>query len=230
MADIVPASDRSLLVVFGNTLSPRHHSRVVALCRALEQDPLTGVTSFSPAYASLLVRYDPLRVTPQRLELRLRDMLKHNAEQASEIARHPRQVELPVCYCAEFAPDLAELAKQRGLTTEEVVEIHTSITYHAYFLGFAPGFAYLGEVDKRIATPRHAAPRPQVPAGAVGIAGKQTGIYPRSMPGGWQLIGRCPLEMVEATEDGGVQTLILPGDAVRFRAITREQFDGWGQS
>ncbi|MCW5965732.1 MAG: 5-oxoprolinase subunit PxpB [Bryobacterales bacterium] len=230
MADILSASDRSLLVVFGNTLSLNHHARVVALWRELDQNPLAGVTSVSPAYASVLVRYDPLRVSANRLEARLRELLKETAEQASAIAGEPRRVELPVCYELSLAPDLEDLAKEAGMSPEAVAGIHCSVTYHVYFLGFAPGFAYMGDVDSRIAAPRHAAPRPQVPEGAVGIAGKQTGVYPRSMPGGWRLIGRCPLRLIDVTADGGLQTVLQPGDAVTFVPISRQQFDAWGKT
>lgn len=229
MADIVPASDRSLLVVFGNTLSLKHHALVVALWRELERRPLAGVTSISPAYASVLIRYDPLRVSADRLETRLRELVMVSAEQASAIARDPRRVELPVCYHLSLAPDLEDLAKEAGMSAEAVAGIHASTTYHVYFLGFAPGFGYMGDVDERIAAPRHAASRPLVPEGAVGIAGRQTGVYPRSMPGGWRLIGRCPLRLMEATEAGGLHTVLQPGDAVTFRPISRQQFDAWGK-
>jgi len=134
-------------------------------------------------------------------------------------------MEIPVCYEEKCAPDLAEVARESGVSEVEVIRLHGEPTYRVYFLGFAPGFAYLGDVDERIAAPRRATPRATVAAGAVGIAGRQTGIYPRRMPGGWRLIGQCPLPLLETTPDGGIRTLLEPGDTVTFVPISWAQFE-----
>jgi inhibitor of KinA len=232
---ITSASDRSLLITLGDAISREVHAQVLSLWHSLQEAKLHGVTSISPAYASVLVRYDPLRVTAQRLEDRLRALANRVRDTGSQSLTQGRLVELPVCYHPEVAPDLLSLASQCGVSPEELVHIHTAQEYLVYFLGFAPGFAYMGDVDPRIARPRHATPRPQVPQGAVGIAGRQTGVYPFSLPGGWQLIGRCPVPLVSAVQSQPADqqqpppTLLQPGDTVRFRAIALEEFQRWVQ-
>jgi inhibitor of KinA len=131
-------------------------------------------------------------------------------------------VEIPVCYGGEFGPDLQDVADSHGLTAERAIELHASTTYTVYFLGFAPGFAYLGEVAEELVTPRLATPRKSVPAGSVGIAGSQTGVYPISTPGGWRLLGRTPVAMFRP--ERAEMSLLSIGDRVRFSPISREQF------
>jgi KipI family sensor histidine kinase inhibitor len=199
----VPASDRSLLVVLGDSISVETNARVHLLSRHLELVPF--VTSLSPAYASLLVRFDPLQFTHEELE----DLIR--AVQISDSdGGNPRIVEIPVHY---DGPDLVEVAERQSLSSEAVVEAHASTIYHAYFAGFIPGFVYLGEVPVSIATPRRSTPRREVPAGSVAIAGTQTGVYPRSTPGGWNLIGRTDAVMFDAAQG---RALVAPGDRVRF--------------
>jgi KipI family sensor histidine kinase inhibitor len=134
----------------------------------------------------------------------------------------PRLLEIPVCYGGEFGPDLEKVATAHGLRADRVIELHSSRTYHAYFLGFAPGFAYLGDLPDSLATPRLATPRKKVPVGSVGIAGKQTAVYPFATPGGWNLLGRTPLRMFQVGRDP--MGLLDVGDEVRFRPITRQKF------
>ena len=136
-----------------------------------------------------------------------------------------RVVEIPVCYGGQYGPDLAFVAQHNGLTEEEVIALHVSGEYYIYMLGFAPGFPYLGGLPERIAAPRHEVPRASVPAGSVGIAGNQTGIYPVSTPGGWQLIGCTPLVLFRPSENP--PSLLLPGDTVRFRAISTAEMQAW---
>lgn len=139
--------------------------------------------------------------------------------------KHADPVRIPVCYDSSLGPDLVSLANTHGLSAEEVIQIHTSRLYSVYMLGFLPGFAYMGTVDPRIQTPRRAAPRTQVPAGSVGIAGMQTGIYPLASPGGWQLIGRTPLPVFQP--DASSPSLLQPGDHVQFYPITLQAFETW---
>lgn len=199
----VPASDRSLLIVLGEGISVETNARVHLLSRALLHIP--AVTSLSPAYTSVLVRFDPLLMTHEELErtaaaVPLNDLGVTGA----------RLVEIPVRY---DGPDLEEVAERHSMTAAAVIESHASTTYHAYFAGFVPGFVYLGEVPGAIATPRRATPRKEVPAGSVAIAGTQTGVYPRSTPGGWNLIGHTDAIMFDAAEG---RALVEPGDRVRF--------------
>ena len=200
--EIVAASDRSLLVRVGD------HERVLALAQMLERSALRGVTSYSPAYDSVLVRYDPCVADGDSLGRSLADL----PADGSALALSHRELVLPVTF---DGPDLQELAESRRLRPADVVQIFCSTEYRVYFLGFVPGFAYMGDVDPRIAAPRRAAPRGSVPAGSVGIAGRQTGIYPTQTPGGWNLIGRSVIPVFEMKRHP--PCLLQPGDRVRFQ-------------
>jgi KipI family sensor histidine kinase inhibitor len=199
--EIVPASDRALLVRLSD------HQQVAAFARALDLAGMAGVTSYSPAYTSVLVRYDPVVQDADDLQRTLAEM----ATSPSASTPKPRELVLPVQFDGS---DLEELAQGRGMRTSEVVEIFCAVVYRVYFLGFIPGFAYMGDVDERIASPRRPSPRKSVPAGSVGIAGRQTGIYPVETPGGWNLIGRCPVPMF--VPERHPPCLLEIGDSVRF--------------
>jgi inhibitor of KinA len=218
-AVLLRASDQTLLVSFGDQISREANHQVHWLAAALQDDPIDGMLNLHPAYCSLLVKFDPRRTTHETLERELHQRIARSVH-----APHPtaRQVEVPVCYDGEFAPDLASLAELRRLSVEELIRTHSQTVYTVYFLGFAPGFAYLGTVPEAIAAPRLASPRRRVEAGSVGIAGRQTGIYPCSVPGGWQLIGRTPLSMFRTDRDP--MALLACGDEVRFRPISREEY------
>ena len=234
------ASDQSLLVYFDTpeTGSPapdpvgtvadrplqrqftlQANENVRKLLRLLESEPVAGVRNLHPAYCSLLIKFDALRMRHEDLEAILRKYLKRLGKVRLP---EPHRVEIPVCYGGEFGPDLAELCEMRGMTEAQAIELHASMEYLVYFLGFVPGFAYLGEVPKELVTPRLAAPRRKVPAGSVGIAGNQTGVYPFATPGGWRLLGRTPVQMFRADRDG--LSLLSIGDRVRFTPITAERF------
>jgi inhibitor of KinA len=185
----------------------------------LQREPLAWVRNLQPAYCSLLVSFDACVVDHAQVKAALRSYEKRAQKTALPA---PRLVEIPVSYGAEFGPDLEKVASLHGLKPERVIELHCSQTYHAYFLGFAPGFAYLGDLPDSLATPRLPTPRKKVPAGSVGIAGKQTAVYPFATPGGWNLLGRTPLRMFQV--ERGPMELLDVGDEVRFRPITREQF------
>jgi inhibitor of KinA len=185
----------------------------------LQREPLAWVRNLQPAYCSLLVSFDACVVDHAQVEATLRSYEKRAEEIALPV---PRLVEILVCYGGEFGPDLEKVASLHGLKPERVIELHSSQTYHAYFLGFAPGFAYLGDLPDALATPRLATPRRKVPAGSVGIAGKQTAVYPFATPGGWNLLGRTPLHMFRV--DREPMELLDVGDEVRFRPITHEEF------
>jgi len=214
------ASDQAILVYLGEEIGQAAHERVVKLLRMLQQEPPRWIRNVQPAYCSLLVNFDLSLADHAEVEETIRSY-----EQRAEKQRAPktRTIEIPVCYGGEFGTDLEEVAAAHGLKPEKVIELHSSETYRAYFLGFAPGFAYLGDVPAAIATPRLSSPRKKVPAGSIGIAGRQTAVYPMTTPGGWRVLGRTPLRVFRA--DRKPMGLITIGDRVRFRPISGEVFE-----
>jgi inhibitor of KinA len=213
------ASDQALLVYLGEEIGAATHDRVVRLLRLLQQEPIKWIRNIQPAYCSLLITFDAAAVDHAEVQAKLSE---YESRADKMPAGKARLVEIPVCYGGEFGPDLEVVAAQHGLEAEKVVELHIARTYHAYFLGFVPGFAYLGDLAEEIATPRLETPRKEVAAGSVGIARRQTAVYPFASPGGWRLIGRTPLEMFR--KDREPMGLIAIGDQVRFRPITRTEF------
>lgn len=214
-----PASDQSLLIYFGEKITIQANEQVRKLLHLLEAEPIAGVRNLHPAYCSLLVKFDPLKWRHEKLETKLRKYLTR-LEKVN--LPEPREVEIPVCYAGDFGPDLEEVARLHQTTAEQIIKLHSSATYLVYFLGFVPGFAYLGELPSELVTSRLAAPRRKVPAGSVGIAGNQTGVYPFETPGGWRLLGRTPLAMFREDREG--LSLLSIGDRVRFVPIPRERF------
>lgn len=214
-----PASDHSLLIYFDTKISLRAHQQVRKLLHILASRPIAGLRNLHPAYCSLLVDFDPLKMTHADLEVTLRRYI----EQVDELElQAPREVEIPTCYGGEFGPDLDELGQMHGLSPARVIELHSSVTYTVYFLGFVPGFAYLGELPDSLVTPRLASPRRTTTPGSVGIADKQTGVYPFATPGGWRLIGRTPLAMFQPDREN--MSFLNVGDRVRFVPISSAQF------
>ena len=213
------ASDQSLLVYVGEEIGAAAHERVVRLLHAMRRGPAAWIRNLQPAYCSLLVSFDAAVVDHAEVQARIAEYEKR-AEKLPAVKA--RLVEIPVCYGGEFGPDLEALAVKSGLSPAKVIALHCTRTYHAYFLGFAPGFAYLGDVAQEIAMPRLETPRTEVPAGSVGIAGRQTAVYPFATPGGWRLIGRTPLEIFK--KDREPMGWIAIGDRVRFRPISHEEF------
>jgi len=213
------ASDQSLLIYFGDQITREAHERVRKLLRLLEMEPIIGIRNLHPAYCSVLIKFDALRLQHEDLQ----EILQQYLTRLEGITLpEPRQVEIPVCYGGEHGPDLLEVSGLHKMTPEQVVELHSSRTYVVYFLGFVPGFAYLGELPEALVTPRLATPRRRVPAGSVGIAGNQTGVYPFATPGGWRLLGRTPVQMFRP--DRNELSLLSIGDRVRFTPISAEKF------
>jgi inhibitor of KinA len=216
--EIVPLGDSAFIVRVDDSLG-----KVLAAARKLEEAGLPGVVEVAPAFASVAVFLE----SPERLE---------DAEEASRIVLRQRRrfakaeprrrlIEVPVCYEHDFAPDLEAVAQNCGCTIDDVVRRHAGARYHVRCLGFSPGFPYLSGLPAKLATPRRPTPRTSVPAGSVGIGGAQTGIYPFRSPGGWNIIGRTPLRLFDATREPAV--LLRPGDKVRFVRIEREEFERW---
>ncbi len=213
------AGDRGLLAEYGDTISPEVNRKVRQVAAALEAQPLRGVIEVIPTYRSLFLLYDPMATSPEELQAALLEL----EERLTEVEiPPPREVEIPVCYGGEFGPDLAFVAESHGLSPEEVIRLHCQPLYQVYMVGFTPGFPFLGGLPKELHTPRRPTPRERVPAGSVGIAGEQTGIYPIESPGGWQLIGRTPLRVFDPNRPDPF--LLKAGDLVRFRPIEPEEF------
>lgn len=216
---LLPASDRALLVSFGGGVSLENHRRVRGLLRLLDSSPLPGIVDLLPAYGSILVRFDPLRLEHAQVADHVRQLLERPEEAG---AAEGRLVEIPVCYGGAFGPDLDEVARICRRAPQQVIDLHAGALYRVYCLGFVPGFAYLGDLPEAIVCPRLGSPRRSVPAGSVGIAGAQTGIYPVATPGGWRLLGRTPLRMFDPHRDP--MSLLEIGDRVRCVPIGPERF------
>jgi KipI family sensor histidine kinase inhibitor len=220
--------DRALLIILGKGIDPAVNDRVHRLAALLRDRKLPGVQDLVPAYATLAVHYDPAawsggKVPPHEALTREIIRLWKSARRAT--FPPPRQVEIPVCYGGAFGPDLAEVASLCALSEEEVIARHAAVSYRVYMIGFSPGFAYLGGLDATIAAPRRATPRLKVPAGSVGIAGMQTGIYPLATPGGWQIIGQTPKPLFLPAQES--PCLLNPGDRLRFVPIDAETFHAY---
>lgn len=214
---IAAAGDSAVLIEFEQRISPEVNRRVHSLAESLRRAWLGGVEEIVPAYCSLLIHYDPLQLSFDQVSSFAQ--MKINLEE--EVPEKPtRRIEIPTFYGGKFGPDLEEVARLHQLTTSDVIRIHSSKDYLVYMVGFTPGFAYLGEVDETIATPRLQTPRTLVPAGSVGIAGKQTGVYPIDSPGGWRIIGHSDLIFFDPLREP--PSLLAPGDWVRFVPVTPE--------
>jgi KipI family sensor histidine kinase inhibitor len=213
------AGDRGLLAEYGDAIDPEINRKVRSMAVALCREPVEGVVEFIPTYRSIIFMYNPLVTNPARLEKELRAIEERLAE--IEIPP-PDTVEVPVCYGGDLGPDIDTVAEVHGLTAADVIEIHTKPAYLVYMTGFTPGFPFVGGLDERLHTPRRQTPRTSVPAGSVGIANNQTGIYSINSPGGWQLIGRTPVKLFDPSKNS---FLLKTGDLLRFYAITREEYD-----
>ncbi len=226
------AGENSLILYFGDTTAPEISTQVQQASKKLTEALGDLIIDQVTSYASLLLIFDPLRAD----QLYIRKVIKNTLDSSNEGIVNtdknaaPRSsqtcLELPVYYSEESGPELTLISNNSGLSVDEVIALHQSLTYRVYAIGFAPGFAFLGQVDERIATPRLSTPRLKVPRGAVGIADRQTAIYPDVSPGGWNLIGLCPTRMFnpEATPTMPVTV----GDEVRFKAISKEEFHALG--
>lgn len=241
--EFVPLGDSAVLVKLGEAIDEDTHRKVKRLADHLRLHPLEGMVEAVPAFTSVTVFYDPVRLyavpgtsvrggmagsrlddpLPYEQIVRALRLVLEGLEESG--CAESEVVEIPVCYGDEFGPDLDEVAERNGLRPDDVIRIHASVDYKVYMIGFAPGFPYLGGMDKRIAAPRRSTPRLAIPAGSVGIAGEQTGLYPLETPGGWQLIGRSPLTLFRP--DSVPPTLLRMGQTVRFYPISRTEYARW---
>jgi inhibitor of KinA len=217
--EVLAAGDSAILVQLEQRVDPELNGWCIELARVIETRLGPSVLDVVVGYCSVTTYFNPLAVDAKWLEEEVRIC-------AAGITNVRRDrgglVDIPVCYGGEFGPDLSDVARFGGCTEEEVVAIHSAGTYRVYLVGFVPGFAYLASVDPQIAAPRRPAPRTAVPSGSVAIAGEQTGVYPSSTPGGWNIIGRTPVKPYDPSRREPF--LFKPGDRVRFRRITAPEF------
>ena len=216
---ILIEGDSSVLIVFGDRISPETNQRITSTVQLIREQRIEGIVDMIPAFVSLLINYNPLVISYDALKKRLEKILQVETK-ASETVK--RVFEIPVCYGGEYGPDLKNIADHAGLSEEEVISIHTSCDYLIYMLGFLPGFCYLGGLDERIHTPRLDTPRLKIPAGSVGIGGSQTGIYPMDSPGGWQLMGKTPVKTYDPQRETPI--LVQAGEYIRFVRIDEDEF------
>lgn len=218
---ILTAGEQGLVVEFGNVIDPNINRRVHQLSSRLLHEKKSEILEVVPTYRSLLIYFDPLRLSRQQLIGHISVLLNEKVQETTRT--DARVISIPVCYGGEYGPDLPFVAEHNNLTEDEVVKIHTSIPYLVYMIGFTPGFPYLGGMSARIATPRLEKPRTRIPAGSVGIAGSQTGFYPVESPGGWQLIGRTPIQAFNPKADNPF--LFAAGDYLQFQPILNKEYD-----
>ncbi|TCP23742.1 inhibitor of KinA [Scopulibacillus darangshiensis] len=226
--------DSAIMITFGNEIKYDTHKKIKAFMDSLENDPFVGLIECVPAFINLTIFYDPLVVynlykkrnktesmSPYKV---VSSIIKKRLQQidSNQELIH-RTVSIPVCYGGEFGPDLEYVARHNNLTTDEVIYIHSNGEYLAYMIGFAPGFPFLGGLSEKIATPRRPSPRTAIPAGSVGIAGAQTGVYPISTPGGWQLIGATPMKLFLPNDNP--PSLLQAGDIVTFSPISQDEYN-----
>lgn len=234
---IFPLGDSAITIDFGNTIDEKTNSEVIARFEEFKKDPLPGMLELVPAYSSLTLYYDVSHLKKKvQAGQTVYEWMKQETEKRLQklsvgIITEERLVEVPVCFQEEFGPDLPGMAAIKKMPVEELVQIFSSQIYKVYMLGFLPGFAYMGELDERISAPRKSQPI-KIKAGSVGIAGRQTGIYPLDSPGGWQIIGRTPLKTVSLNPIDGADerdrlTLFKAGDRVKFIPITRDEFENY---
>ena len=224
---IFPLGDAALTIEFGNTIDERINNTVLNLFDRLTASPLPGQLEAVPAYSSLTIYYNTaslFKTVPPGT-----GVFEWMSQKTSELLEMPltgstreqRKITIPVCYDEYFAPDIALVASENNISIEEVIRLHTAKQYRVYMLGFLPGFSYMGEVDEKMVMPRKEQPR-MVSAGSVGIAGRQTGIYPQASPGGWQIIGRTPIKLFDPRQNE--PALLRADDQVQFIPISKDEF------
>ncbi len=215
----LPSGDTALVVEFGDRIDRGLSAAVIDLAERIRVAGLGGVTEMVPSFRSLLVHYDPLATSAERLTEQISG-LTGGAVTAQASGRLWR---IPVCHDGAFAPDLAEVAAQAGLTPEEAIALHSAERYHVYMIGFSPGYPYLGDLPEALQLPRRENPRVKVPAGSVASAAAMTAVYTTESPGGWHLIGRTPVLLFDLRAEP--PALLRSGDAVLFEPISRAEFD-----
>ena len=215
------SGDSALVIEFGNEISVDINKKIRKMMDDIKKENIDGIVELVPTYCSLLINYDVLKIDYNTLVEKLKTFLNNDLETAE--GEEVTLIEIPTLYNDEVGPDLSYVAEHNKISKEEVIKIHTGTDYLVYMLGFMPGFTYLGGMSEKIATPRLESPRLQIYPGSVGIAGKQTGMYPSMSPGGWRIIGRTPLKLYNPDSDTPVY--ISSGDYVRYVSISEEEYN-----
>jgi inhibitor of KinA len=234
--EIIPLGDSALVVRVRDQFEDAPEEtldEVLRVFQLLQRADIPGVIELAPAYTSVAVFFDPVALLKSNSATNggfdeLANTIRKTITPASKrrrraAAKGPRSIEIPVCYDPEFAVDLDRIAEHTKLSEREIVDLHSTRQYRVACIGFVPGFTFLAGLPKKLATPRRDVPRKEIPAGSVGIGGVQTGIYPLRSPGGWNLVGRTPVKLFDPARNP--PTLLCPGDRVRFREISREEFE-----
>lgn len=211
--------DRALVIEFGDSIEEQVNSKIRSLTLAMEREGIKGIIETIPTYRSLMVIYEPMIIELDELINKVKSIEAKMHEMKLPDAK---VIEIPTLYGGDYGPDLGFVAEHNNISTDEVIKIHTSSEYLIYMIGFTPGFPYLGGMNDKIAAPRLQIPRTKIPAGSVGIAGKQTGIYPIESPGGWQLIGRTPVRLYDPYRKEPV--LLNAGDYIKFVQIDEKEY------
>ena len=213
------AGDRAIVVEFGDKIEEQVNSKIRSLTVAIEQEGIIGINETVPTYRSLMVIYDPLLIELEKLIGAIKTIISRMHELKLTDAK---VIEIPILYGGEYGPDIEFVADHNKISIDEVIKIHTDMEYLIYMIGFTPGFPYLGGMSDKIEAPRLQNPRTKIPAQSVGIAGKQTGIYPVESPGGWQLIGRTPVKLYDPFREEPV--LLNAGDYIKFVQIDENEY------
>ena len=213
------AGDKAVVMEFGNEISKDINAKIRNVVKSVEEANIDGIVELLPTYRSLMIMYDPLKIEYSELILTLDSM---SSKQVDNEEEKIKIVEFPTVYGGEYGPDINFVAEHNNIAVDEVIKIHTGTDYLVYMMGFTPGFTYLGGMSDKIVTPRLASPRTKIPAGSVGIAGAQTGMYPSETPGGWQLIGRTPLKLYDSDKEPPV--MLSAGDYVRYVSVSEEEY------
>jgi inhibitor of KinA len=227
--EIFPLGDNAITIDYGNIVDENVNQRVIALAKHFLANPFEGMIETIPAYSSLTIFYDVVLISRKtdsaktvfdhvvaQAEMRLKDEI----DQSIAV---PRFIRIPACYDPQFALDMDDITSFKFIRFEEFIDLHSSKIFHVYLVGFLPGFAYMGELPEKLAMPRRPQPRQNVEPGSIGIAGKQTGIYPMQSPGGWQIVGRTPLKIFDPSQLEPV--LLRQGDKVKFIPISVDEFN-----
>lgn len=223
---LYPLGDHAVLIQLGHEITPENQQKVQMVATHLDNHPTSWLVEYIPAYTTVTVFYDPMKIPFSSDQLPYDFVCSYLQQSFLDLNvnkfEEQRVIEIPVCYGGKLGPDLSFVADHNGLTPDQVIDIHSNGKYLVHMIGFAPGFPYIGGMSEQIAAPRKASPRLKIPARSVGIAGKQTGVYPIESPGGWQIIGRTPVRLFRPNENP--PSLLKAGDRVKFTPICFEEF------
>ncbi|WP_085524290.1 5-oxoprolinase subunit PxpB [Tuberibacillus sp. Marseille-P3662] len=231
-----PLGDQAVMIELGKTINIETQQKVKTVAAYFDEHPIDWFIEYVPAFTTVTVFYDPIKI----LDIHNLDSINLPYNVVCEYleailtplvvgeASKPRVVDIPVYYGGEAGSDIEYVAEHNGLTVDEVIDIHSGGDYLVYMIGFAPGFPYIGGMSESLATPRRSSPRTRIPAGSVGIAGRQTGVYPIETPGGWQLIGKTPLKLFQPNKS--IPSLLQAGDHIRFKPISFQEYQQWEEN